>query len=213
MKEYCTWYTVWLLGASNFFNTSETLRAVARSTLNWVGWFQCHAFSVGEDCFLQPRRQRFVKFLFNAEDKFKVSTPPLATKKGASVTYTSQIYDRHSCIAPAKKQDTFCWLAYASELLPTVQDLFGSFNMDDTCLTSNSTHVMIQDESKQKQSTDEGCIVTDLCVSSPKESLRKNQQGKRAGRWSPEEKLLFLHGLKQFGRGRWKKIQTFLPTR
>lgn len=37
--------------------------------------------------------------------------------------------------------------------------------------------------------------------------------GKRAGRWSPEEKLLFLHGLKMFGRGKWKKIQTFLPTR
>ena len=59
-----------------------------------------------------------------------------------------------------------------------------SFNMDDTCLTSNCTHVMIQDESKQKQSTSEGCIVTDLCVSSPKESLQKNQQGKRAWHWS-----------------------------
>lgn len=33
------------------------------------------------------------------------------------------------------------------------------------------------------------------------------------GRWSPEEKLLFLHGLKLFGRGRWKKIRTFLPFR
>lgn len=33
------------------------------------------------------------------------------------------------------------------------------------------------------------------------------------GRWSPEEKLLFLHGLKLFGRGRWKKIRAFLPLR
>ena len=56
-------------------------------------------------------------------------------------------------------------------------------------------------------------VVTDLCISSPKESLQKNQQGKCTGRWSPEEKLLFLHGLKQFGRGRWKNIQMFLPTR
>jgi hypothetical protein len=33
------------------------------------------------------------------------------------------------------------------------------------------------------------------------------------GRWSTAEKLLFLHGLKLFGRGRWKKISTFLPLR
>ena len=56
-------------------------------------------------------------------------------------------------------------------------------------------------------------VINDLCVSSPKESLQKNQQGKCTGHWSPEEKLLFLHGLKQFGRGRWKNIKTFLSTR
>jgi Myb-like DNA-binding domain len=35
----------------------------------------------------------------------------------------------------------------------------------------------------------------------------------RSGRWTPEEKLLFLHGLRLYGRGRWKKIRQFLPTR
>jgi len=35
----------------------------------------------------------------------------------------------------------------------------------------------------------------------------------RSGRWTPDEKLLFLHGLKVYGRGRWKKIRQFLPTR
>jgi hypothetical protein len=35
----------------------------------------------------------------------------------------------------------------------------------------------------------------------------------KIGRWSTAEKLLFLHGLKLFGRGRWKKISTFLPLR
>jgi len=35
----------------------------------------------------------------------------------------------------------------------------------------------------------------------------------RSGRWTPDEKLLFLHGLHIFGRGRWKKIRQFLPTR
>jgi Myb-like DNA-binding domain len=35
----------------------------------------------------------------------------------------------------------------------------------------------------------------------------------RSGRWTPDEKLLFLHGLKLHGRGRWKRIRQFLPTR
>ena len=33
------------------------------------------------------------------------------------------------------------------------------------------------------------------------------------GRWSPHERLLFLHGLKLYGRGRWKLIRHFLPLR
>jgi len=35
----------------------------------------------------------------------------------------------------------------------------------------------------------------------------------RSGRWTPDEKLLFLHGLKLFEEGDGKKIQKFLPTR
>lgn len=34
-----------------------------------------------------------------------------------------------------------------------------------------------------------------------------------SGRWSHEEKLLFLHGLKRFGKGRWKKMSVYLPHR
>jgi hypothetical protein len=35
----------------------------------------------------------------------------------------------------------------------------------------------------------------------------------RAGRWTPDEKILFLYGLKRFGKGRWKKMSIYLPHR
>jgi hypothetical protein len=35
----------------------------------------------------------------------------------------------------------------------------------------------------------------------------------RTGRWSLDEKLLFLYGLKKYGKGRWKKISVYLPRR
>lgn len=44
-------------------------------------------------------------------------------------------------------------------------------------------------------------------------SQTNNSGPGRSGRWTPDEKLLFLHGLKLHGRGRWKKIRYYLPTR
>ncbi|KAI2501091.1 hypothetical protein MHU86_13382 [Fragilaria crotonensis] len=44
-------------------------------------------------------------------------------------------------------------------------------------------------------------------------SQSNNSGPGRSGRWTPDEKLLFLHGLKLHGRGRWKKIRYYLPTR
>ena len=35
----------------------------------------------------------------------------------------------------------------------------------------------------------------------------------RTGRWTPDEKILFLYGLKMFGKGRWKKMSVYLPQR
>lgn len=39
------------------------------------------------------------------------------------------------------------------------------------------------------------------------------QPGQRVGRWTLDEKILFLYGLKKFGKGRWKKMSIFLPDR
>jgi Myb-like DNA-binding domain len=35
----------------------------------------------------------------------------------------------------------------------------------------------------------------------------------RSGRWTNDEKLLFLYGLQKYGRGRWKLIQWYCPGR
>ena len=35
----------------------------------------------------------------------------------------------------------------------------------------------------------------------------------RMGRWSLDEKLMFLYGLSLFGKGRWKKIHAYVPDR
>ena len=35
----------------------------------------------------------------------------------------------------------------------------------------------------------------------------------RTGRWTMDEKILFLYALRKFGKGRWKKMKTYLPQR
>ena len=35
----------------------------------------------------------------------------------------------------------------------------------------------------------------------------------RSGRWTPDEKILFLYGLRMCGKGRWKKMSVYLPQR
>jgi hypothetical protein len=44
-------------------------------------------------------------------------------------------------------------------------------------------------------------------------SAKFNDQGQRTGRWSLDEKLLFLYGLRHYGKGRWKKMKAYLPLR
>ena len=35
----------------------------------------------------------------------------------------------------------------------------------------------------------------------------------RMGRWSLDEKIMFLYGLSLYGKGRWKKIHAYVPDR
>jgi Myb-like DNA-binding domain len=40
-----------------------------------------------------------------------------------------------------------------------------------------------------------------------------DSSGYRVGRWTLDEKILFLFGLQKYGKGRWKKISTYVPQR
>lgn len=35
----------------------------------------------------------------------------------------------------------------------------------------------------------------------------------RSGRWTIDEKILFLYGLQKYGRGKWRQIQSYCPGR
>ncbi|CAB9500878.1 expressed unknown protein [Seminavis robusta] len=46
-----------------------------------------------------------------------------------------------------------------------------------------------------------------------KERKLRNERVFSGGKWSKEERLNFLRGLRKFGHGKWKQIQTILTTR
>lgn len=44
-------------------------------------------------------------------------------------------------------------------------------------------------------------------------SPASNRTSERVGRWTLDEKILFLYGLQKFGKGQWKKISAYVPGR
>ena len=50
-------------------------------------------------------------------------------------------------------------------------------------------------------------------ISTKRAASKRSKPAQRSGRWTPDEKILFLYGLKRYGKGRWKKMSTFLPHR
>lgn len=51
----------------------------------------------------------------------------------------------------------------------------------------------------------------DIIVDAAGSSSQSSDQ--RIGRWTLDEKVLFLYGLQKFGKGRWKKISLYVPGR
>jgi Myb-like DNA-binding domain len=117
--------------------------------------------------------------------------------------------------AETKNVDALRYNGYASEL-----------NMTSTCpnlqpksignkphgfSTSNGTHLI---PSKKLH----GLLDNDDADASNNSHLDATTSGgqssdQRIGRWTLDEKVLFLYGLQKFGKGRWKKISLYVPGR
>ena len=54
---------------------------------------------------------------------------------------------------------------------------------------------------------------TDMQRAGRKTTSTQSSGNMRTGRWTLDEKLLFLYGLRKYGKGRWKKISVYLPNR
>lgn len=68
-----------------------------------------------------------------------------------------------------------------------------------------------KEDAASRTSTDDSMVDTTTTVSSRKGSERNPSH--RSGRWTLDEKVLFLYGLQKFGKGRWKKMSVYLPNR
>jgi hypothetical protein len=85
------------------------------------------------------------------------------------------------------------------------------------CITDlpimNDREVISQSQEKMSETPDRDGGAAAVAAAPSENTVTPTSPTFKHGRWSPEEKLLFLHGLQLFGRGRWKKIRTFLPLR
>ena len=101
-------------------------------------------------------------------------------------------------------------------------DAFNNSSAEDD--TANS-YVEAEDRLRKKARLDDGqrspVSISDFLTSGstsdsgqsnvPEE--KKDGAQVKSGRWSLDEKLMFLYGLSLFGKGRWKKIHMYVPER
>lgn len=98
-----------------------------------------------------------------------------------------------------KQPEMDCQTDFSKESSVTIQCSSESSNMDSP-RSSSSTAVLNTDKQND-------------------ESIFKTKHNSsagpplRTGRWTPDEKILFLYGLRMFGKGRWKKMSVYLPQR
>ena len=78
------------------------------------------------------------------------------------------------------------------------------------------------EESRLAKAQASSCFLTDTTATSnlmvipscsSGNETQNNSTAAKCGRWSLNEKLLFLYGLSVFGKGRWKKISAYVPAR
>jgi hypothetical protein len=69
-----------------------------------------------------------------------------------------------------------------------------------------------QEDTASRTSADENSMMEGAMTVNPRKGSDRNPSH-RSGRWTLDEKILFLYGLQKFGKGRWKKMSVYLPNR
>ena len=101
--------------------------------------------------------------------------------------------------AREKQPEMDCQTDYRKESSTTIQ--CSSESSERNPSTSTSTLVVTDDGKHNDRSN--SIVKRDNIAGTPY----------RTGRWTPDEKILFLYGLRMFGKGRWKKMSIYLPNR
>lgn len=64
-----------------------------------------------------------------------------------------------------------------------------------------------------KDSSNDGKVPKKRRPAPSKRKKKARRKDFHKGRWSEEEKLLFLVGIRKYGKGKWKEIASVLPSR
>ena len=78
------------------------------------------------------------------------------------------------------------------------------------CSSDSSNTNTAGSRSSSEIRTEETHCENSTCIA---KSISNGAPPLRTGRWTPNEKILFLYGLRMFGKGRWKKMSVYLPQR
>jgi hypothetical protein len=74
--------------------------------------------------------------------------------------------------------------------------------------------VLLVHPSDVRTMTNSGTSATITIVASHAQATKpESPSAFRSGRWTLDEKIMFLYALRKFGKGRWKKMKVYLPHR
>lgn len=116
-----------------------------------------------------------------------------------------------------RKEESSTAIQWSPDSSNTIPSVISSGSGGSTSSISSSSIICISASATAGISSSAEIVngdVKPLDVTSRSDTTNEGQRSAlRTGRWTPDEKVLFLYGLRMFGKGRWKKMSVYLPQR